>query len=327
MTLFFIRSLFFIAMTFIGYYIGIFQHQPYWGMAAGAGAALVLFMLESSAKRVSVRGLSSLVFGLLLGLFMAKLLSDVLALLPLDASIQAVTQLALTTIFSYLGAVMALRGRDEFQVVIPYVRFRRQDVDERPVLLDTSAIIDGRIFDISRTKFFDRRLLVPRFVLNELHALADSKDPIKQQRGRRGLEAVNAAKADPNIELQTQEDDDVLVEAGVDAKLIRLARILEAAICTTDFNLNRVASVQGIDILHLNDLVVATRPVLMVGDVITIKAIKEGREPGQAVGFTADGTMVVIAGARDRIGEEIEVEVTSILPTQGGRMVFAQQRR
>ena len=191
MTLMFIRIFFFILSGVVGFYVGSILESNLLGLELGLLSGLVLIFLERRLHKVSVRGLSSMVFGLLLGLVMAKLVSDILSLLPLGVFVQSTSRVVLTIIFSYLGAVIALRGKDEFNIIIPYVRFRRQDVREENVLVDTSAIIDGRIFEIYKTKFVPGRLVVPEFVLKELQKLADSKDELKRQKGRRGIELLN----------------------------------------------------------------------------------------------------------------------------------------
>jgi uncharacterized protein YacL len=321
MTLLFIRIFFLGIIVFVGYFIGSLYQMEKMAVGVSALAGLVLIGIETTMKRVSVRGLSSMVFGLLLGVFMAKLVSDVISLLPLSEEMLSVTRVVLTMIFSYLGAVMALRGKDEFHVIIPYVRFKRQDVGERISILDTSAIIDGRIIEVYRTQFFDDRLLIPRFVLAELQALADSDDDLKRQRGRRGLEIVGKLKKEGIVDIH---EEDIPSETGVDAKLIRLARMIDARICTTDYSLTRVAKIQEVGALNVHELANAVRLHLAAGDRVTLGLVKEGKEPGQALAYMPDGTMVVVAEAKDRIGQTAEIEITSVLQTQGGEMLFGK---
>lgn len=321
MAMVFIRLFFLFIMLGVGYFVGsLYQAENLGAMIAGV-AGLFLVGLETAMKRVSVRGLSSMVFGLLLGIFMAKIVSDVISLLPLDEQIIYVSRVVLTLIFSYLGAVMALRGKDEFHIIIPYVRFKRQDAGERVVLLDTSAIIDGRILDIYKTRFFDDRLIVPRFVLQELQVLADSKDELKHERGRRGLDIVDQMQKNDLIDIRIHEDD-FFEEKSVDAKLVRLARMMEARICTTDYNLGRVAQIQEVDTLNVHELAQAVRLRYAVGDKFSVFLVKEGKEPGQALAYSPDGTMIVVAQGKERIGETVQVVVTSLLQTQGGELVF-----
>ena len=323
MTILFIRVFFVIICSVVGYYVGFLLDLPLKGLLIGFLGGLVLILLESGLRRVSVRGLSSMVFGLLLGVVMAKLLSDILLLLPLGDFIHSVSRVVLTIIFSYFGAVMAVRGKDEFNVIIPYVRFRRQEVKGGVVLLDTSVLIDGRVPDIYKTDFLTGRLVVPRFVLQELQRLADSDDDLKRQRGRRGLELLRIMQSDPKIDIRIHEDD-LTSDQNVDAKLVSLAKLMDGRVCTTDFNLSRVASLQGVGVLNIQELVNAVKCVLFPGERLEVKLVKEGKELNQAVGYTEDGTMIVVSDARKFVGQKIEAVVTSVLQTQAGRMIFAK---
>jgi uncharacterized protein YacL len=219
--------------------------------------------------------------------------------------------------------VMALRGKDEFNIIIPYVRLRRQDQSEEVTLFDTSVIIDGRIVDICKTNFLGGKNVVPKFVLKELQQIADSTDPIKRQRGRRGLDVLHTLQKESGqgITLHEEEFSDT---PEVDAKLVKLAKLLGGKILTVDFNLNRVASLQGIKVLNINELANALKPVVFPGEHMQIKLLKEGKEHNQAVGYLDDGTMIVVEDARRLIGQEVKVVVTSVLQTQAGRMIFTK---
>jgi len=326
MTLLFIRIFFIIISSIIGYQIGAIYQEPVVGVASCVLGGALLILIEANLKQVSVRGLSSMVFGLLLGIFMANLVSDIISLLPLGDVIKPILRVVLTLVFSYLGAVMALRGKDEFNLIIPYVRFKRQEVKDGVVLLDTSAIIDGRVSDIFKTGFLGGRLVVPRFVLQELQRLADSEDDTKRQRGRRGMEILKSMQKDPSADVRIHEDDLTGTEA-VDQKLIKLSKIMDARICTTDFNLSRIASIQGIEMLNINDLINAVKPVVFTGEELEIKLLKEGKEANQAIGYLEDGTMVVVSDGRKALGHTAKVYVTSALQTQAGRMIFAKLER
>ncbi|MBF0619780.1 MAG: hypothetical protein HQL19_06390 [Candidatus Omnitrophica bacterium] len=326
MTLFFIRLFFLVLSGAVGFLIGDFYNRELPGLVLGiVGAGLFIF-LEAMMKRVSVRGLSSMVFGLLFGVIMAKLISDTLALVPATESFHAALRVVLTLFFSYLGAVIALRGKDEFNLIIPYVRFRRTDLKEGVILLDTSAIIDGRVADIYRSHFLAGRLVVPRFVLHELQRLADSEDDLKRQRGRRGLEILRSMQKDQSVDVRVHEDD-FPGEHEVDLKLVKLAKMLEARLCTTDFNLSRMAAIQGTEILNINDLVNSVKPVVFSGEQIDLQIIKEGKEDNQGVGYLEDGTMVVVTDGRRHVGQKVKVAVTSVLQTQAGRMIFSKLER
>jgi len=322
MNLLFVRILFVIACIIIGY-----QTEPMnsslLGAVMGGLASFIIIFLEIAMGKVSVKGLSSSVFGLILGLIMAKLVGDAFSLAPISVQGLSVIRVTLTLLFCYLGMVIGLRGKDEFNIIIPYVRLRRQDQSENMVVLDTSVIIDGRIVDICKTKFLEGRLVIPRFVLKELQQIADSTDPIKRQRGRRGLEILHAIQKEIGQEITLHEED--FPETGeVDAKLVKLAKLLEAKILTVDFNLNRVAALQGIKVLNINELANALKPVVFPGEEMDVKLIKEGKEHNQAVGYLDDGTMVVVEDARRFIGQEVHVVVTSVLQTQAGRMIFTK---
>ncbi|HOW35139.1 MAG TPA: PIN domain nuclease [Candidatus Omnitrophota bacterium] len=326
MTLIFIRIFFLVIGGVVGYQIGLIGGQALWGIGIGLLVGLALIFLEANMRRVSLRGLSSMVFGLVLGMIMAKLITDILSLLPLGEVVHSILKVILTLVFSYLGAVMALRGKDEFNIIIPYVRFKRQDSREDLVILDTSAIIDGRIADIYKTKFFEARLVVPRFVLQELQHIADSDDTLKRQRGRRGMEILRSMQKDSNFDIKIHEDD-MTGASDVDSKLVALAKMIEAKVCTTDFNLNRIAAIQGVKILNVNELANAVKSVVFAGEIMEVKLIKEGKEAEQAVAYMDDGTMIVVADARRMIGQKTKVEVTSVLQTQAGRMIFAKLSR
>ncbi|MDD4909461.1 MAG: hypothetical protein PHR44_02085 [Candidatus Omnitrophica bacterium] len=323
MVILFTRLLFFIIFTLIGYQTGDTSDAALIGALIGAFAGAVIILSEIGMKRVSVRGLSSAVFGLILGLIMAKLVGDVFSLTPISQPVLALIKVTLTLVFCYLGMIMGLRGRDEFNIIIPYVRLRREDRSAEIVILDTSVIVDGRITDILKTKFLDGKLVIPRFVLKELQQIADSADSIKRQRGRRGLETLHKIQKESGMDINIHEDD-FPEFPDVDSKLVKLAKVLEAKIMTVDYNLNRVAALQGIKVLNINELSGALKPVVFPGEVMNLKLIKEGKEHNQAIGYLDDGTMVVVEDSRHYIGREMKVVVTSVFQTQAGRMIFAK---
>ena len=326
MNLLFVRILFMIGSIIIGYQTMDARNAGLLGALVGALVALVIILAEIGMRKVSVRGLSSAVFGLILGLIMAKLVTDAFSLAPLSAAQLSIIRVTLTLVFCYLGMVIGLRGKDEFNIIIPYVRLRRQDQSEALIVLDTSIIIDGRILDIFKTKFLEGKIVIPRFVLKELQQIADSTDPIKRQRGKRGLEILNMIEKEigQDITLHEEEFPDV---KEVDGKLVKLAKLLEAKILTVDFNLNRVATLQGIKVLNINELANALKPVVFPGEHMQLRLIKEGKEYNQAVGYLDDGTMVVVEDARRLIGQEVKVIVTSVLQTQAGRMIFTKTEK
>jgi uncharacterized protein YacL len=216
-----------------------------------------------------------------------------------------------------------MRGKDEFNLIVPYVKFVRQDKKEDIVLLDTSVIIDGRIADIFQTKFVEGRLVIPRFVLKELQQIADSQDSLKRNRGRRGLDILNKIQKDAALDVKIQEEDFPETKE-VDAKLVKLAKLLGAKIFTNDFNLNKIAELQGISVLNINELANALRPVMLPGESMDIKISKEGKEYNQGIAYLDDGTMVVVDNSKHMIGQVARVVVTSVLQTSAGRMIFAR---
>lgn len=323
MNLLLLRILFIIGCSIVGYQTSLPAGSAILGALVGFSSAVIIILLEMGMRKVSVRGLSSTVFGLILGLIMAKLVTDAFSLSPISAESVSLIRVTLTLIFCYLGMVIGLRGKDEFNIIIPYVRLRRQDQTEEVVIIDTSVIIDGRIVDIYKTKFLEGKMVIPRFVLKELQQIADSTDPIKRQRGRRGLEILHAMQKEEGQGITLNEEDFPDVPE-VDAKLVKLAQLLEAKILTVDFNLNRVATLQGVKVLNINELANAIKPVVFPGEQMHIKLIKEGKEHNQAVGYLDDGTMVVVEEARRFVGQEVDVVVTSVLQTQAGRMIFTK---
>ncbi len=295
-------------------------------LISGAGAGAILVLIEAAIHRVgrvSVRGFSAAVFGLLFGLIMSKLVSDAVALIPLDAGAVATIRVTLTWAFCYLGMAMALRGRDEFNIIIPYVRLARHDRGEDAYLVDTSAIIDGRLLDLCKTRFIEGRLVIPRFVLEELQMVADSTDGIKRSRGRRGLEVLNQLKQLSSVDVRIHEEDIPNI-AETDAKLVKLAQLISSRIITNDYNLNKVAQLQGVNVLNVNELAQALRPAVLPGEALEVKPIKEGKEHHQAVAYLDDGTMVVVENGRSFIGQSIRGVVTSVLQTAAGRLVFVR---
>ncbi len=298
--------------------------STWWRLAIGGVAGVVLVLVEAAIHRigrVSVRGFSAAVFGLLFGLIMAKMVTDVTALIPMDAGMAAIVRVSLTWAFCYLGMTMALRGRDEFSVIIPYVQLARHDRAEETLIVDTSSIIDGRIVDLCKAKFIEGRLMIPRFILKELQAVADSHDSMKRSRGRRGLDVLAQLRETPGIDVKILEDD-VPGISEPDGKLVKLAQVLGTRIVTNDYNLNKVAELQNVRVLNVNELAQALRSVVLPGEVLEVKPLKEGKEHHQAVAYLEDGTMVVVENGRSLIGQAVHGTVTSVLQTSAGRMIF-----
>ncbi len=233
-------------------------------------------------------------------------------------------------LFGYFGvAVFVMRQNDLFTTLRTHLPRRTAEgeppaeTEMRTILMDTSVIIDGRIADIARTGFLTGTLLIPRFILNELQYIADSADGLRRQRGRRGMEVLTQIQKDPAVPVQIS-DIDVEGAREVDDKLVILARQLRSPILTNDYNLNRIAELQGVPVLNVNELANAVKAVLLPGEKLTVNIIQEGKEPGQGVGYLDDGTMVVVEEGKDYRNAEIPVTVTKVLQTAAGRMIFAR---
>src|SRR6266571_7897028 len=253
------------------------------GVVIGLLLGLIVVLIDRLLKGFSLRAFSSATLGLLLGWIFAKLLSASQILIYLPPTTQWAIGLVVYCTFGYLGMMLAMRSnRDEFSLIIPYVRFAREATQHEPVVVDTNVIIDGRIAELCATGFLSRTLIVPRFVLGELQALADSRDPTKRERGRRGLEILNDLQRSRDVELIIHESSDD-VDLGVDARLVRTAKVLQAGLLTNDQALCQVARLQQVPALNLADLSRALRPVFVVGDEIELALVKEGREQHQAV--------------------------------------------
>lgn len=290
-------------------------------------------VLRSTLIQVSAQKLFSSLIGLIVGLVIAALLSFPLSLLP--APFGKILPFIGVLTFAYVGvAIFAMRQNDLFAVLrsisstglTPGGGTSENSLnwaESRTILLDTSVIIDGRIADIARTGFLPGALLIPRFVLNELQYIADSPDSLRRQRGRRGMEVLSHLQKEPSIPVRIS-DIDVEGAREVDDKLVILARQLRCPILTNDYNLNRVAELQGVTVLNVNELANSVKSVLLPGELLHIRVIQEGKESSQGVGYMDDGTMVVIEGGSKLINKEINVIVTKVLQTAAGRMIFAR---
>lgn len=320
-----IRILFMLFLTAAGAYA--VPGNRLYGASVSFGIALVIVLLEYGYVRCLATVFPSVILGMLVGLVAALvlvktayMLAEVVGRLPFSER----DAFALTAcVCCYLAVTCILRTKDDIRVVIPYVEFSRQLKGPRPLLLDTSIIIDGRIADICETGIVDSPVLIPKFVLQELQDISDSADRMKRNRGRRGMDMLHRLQRSEDVEI-TIHDAPVEGVEGVDAKLVALAKTMGGRIVTTDFNLNKIAQLHDVPVLNVNDLANALKPMVLPGEVMELKLIKPGEEPGQAVGYLDDGTMVVVDEARERIGHDVEIAVTSVIQTSAGRMVFGK---
>jgi len=280
------------------------------------------FWVRSKIRQVPVQTVIAAGAGLLVGLVISALLTLPLSRLPTPLG-ETLPFLA-ALVFGYFGVmVMVLREKEILGVLGIRLSKEKQGRKEEPVLLDTSVIIDGRISDICQTGFVQGVVLIPRFVLNELQHIADSPDVLRRNRGRRGLDMLSKLQKGSRVPIRITEMD-VLEVREVDEKLVRLAKDLNCPIVTNDYNLNRVAELQGIQVLNINELANAVKAVVLPGESVTLRIIQEGKELGQGVGYLDDGTMVVVEDGRRHIDQTVEVNVTRVLQTVAGRMIFAQ---
>lgn len=299
------------------------------GLAFGIAFGLLIVFCDRLLKGVSLRVFSSATFGLLVGFIFARLLlaSQILTEAPHD--VQWIGGLVIYVTFSYLGMMLAIRSnRDEFALIIPYVRFRQATRQDEPLVVDSNVIIDGRLPELCATGFVSSSLIVPRFVLDELQRLADSGDPMKRERGRTALERLEQMQASPALTVTIHEstaDDDTAT--AVDTRLVHTAKLLQARLLTNDANLCAIARLQGVAILNLTDLSRALRPAVEPGRPLDISLVREGREAHQAVGYLNDGTMIVVNQAKHYLGQTVTVIVTSSLQTSAGRLFFAELKQ
>jgi uncharacterized protein YacL len=312
--------------------------SPVFNMAvSGAVAALVgiiIFILsprilkqirrlyrrvENSLQRMATADIIVAALGLIIGLIIANLVGFSLAGLPLVGRYLPIVS---NIFLGYLGLALAIRKRDELGAMLGLTRARAREAYK---ILDTSVIIDGRILDICRAGFIEGTLVVSTFVLQELRHIADSADALRRNRGRRGLDVLNSLQKDVGMKVQIY-DKDFPDSSEVDAKLVALAQYLGGKILTNDYNLNKVCELQGVPVMNINELANALKPVVLPGEDMEVDVVREGKEPGQGIGYLTDGTMVVVENGRRFIGNSLPVTVTSVLQTAAGRMIFARSR-
>lgn len=269
--------------------------------------------------------ISAVYFGLIVGLFLTYVASLGLEGLPIREDVARSMRLILGMVLCYGCISLLLQTKNDFRFVIPYIEFSKEVKGARPYILDTSVVIDGRIADVVDTKIVDTQLIMPRFVLNELQAIADSSDHMRRSRGRRGLDILNRLRSSGLVDLQ-MFDRELPEFAGqtVDLKLVLLAKHLDGKLITNDYNLNKVAKLHGVGVLNLNDLANAMKPIFLPGETIEVRIVKPGEEQGQGVGYLDDGTMVVIEAGREHVNQTVRVVVTSVIQKSAGRMVFGK---
>ena len=335
MALFFLRAIFIVVSA--GIAVLIINAPPLrtapawvpWGILAGMIALpLMVIAIDSGIRRKDLTTITAVYFGLLIGVFMTYVTMLALTpVLPLNQADPFWTWLPLIlgAVLCYLCTSLLLQTRNDFRFLIPFVEFARDVRGLRPNLLDTTAIVDGRVADLAEAGIFESRFVVPTFVLDELQAAAESADRQRRTRGRRGLDILNRLLANKAVDIDViSPRDERDEEATLESRVVAMARQLEGRVVTIDPNVVKLASVRSVPAINLNDVAIALKPAFVPGDALTVRLVKPGEEPDQGVGYLEDGTMVVVENGRSQIGRTVDVSVTSTLQTTAGRLVFAK---
>ncbi len=301
----------------------LIAHWGY-GLMIGFGLGGLLIGIDEMLKGFSLRAFSAATFGLVVGSLIAWLVDRSQIFEWAAPDVRWLIRICLFLGFGYIGIILAMRSnKEDFTLIIPYVRFASQNKPENPLVLDTSAIIDGRVVELLESGFVEGLIIVPQFVLRELQSIADSPDTIRRARGRRGLEMLNRIQSNTRMEVKIHEGD-FAEEPDVDAKLVRLTRLLGARLFTTDYNLGKVAQIQSVPYVNIAELATRMKPAILPGETLGLRLVREGREKGQGIGYLNDGTMVVVNNGQSLIGQQAQVEVSSLVQTGAGVIVFAE---
>jgi len=318
-----IRVIFVGILLIAGYFLRPIAHDARLSMGAAAALALAIIFFETRVRRASLRTLIGAAMGSILGIIGATLIGFLITVQgALPSDVRAYVTLVLLLLMAYVG-LMVGAAKGEFLDLSALGGFFRERSSRNMKILDTSVIIDGRIADIVETGFLEGVLVIPNFILRELQQIADSPDAHKRNRGRRGLDILQRLQTKHGVMVQFS-DMDFPELRDVDQKLIELAKQLDAKIVTNDFNLNKVAQLRGVEVLNINELANALKPVVLPGETMRVFILKEGKEANQGVAYLDDGTMVVVDNARKMIGKTIEATVTSVLQTTAGKMIFGR---
>lgn len=319
-----IRIVFMAVCIAAGFHFRPFSVSPILGAVVGCFFGLAVILFELRLRHASLRRLIGAAVGSILGLLGAYLTSLILTHTTMPESTRSFFSLAAFLVMAYIGLILGANKGDMLNLQALGGLFgSERSLKHSFKVLDTSVIIDGRVADIAEAQFLDGTVIIPQFVLHELQLVADSADPLKRQRGRRGLEVLQRIQKMAHLEVQIA-DDDFLQVPEVDLKLIELAKRYDAKIVTNDFNLNKVATLQGIEILNVNQLANALKPVVLPGETMRVFILREGKEYNQGVAYLDDGTMVVVDGARKMINKTIDITVTSVHQTTAGKMIFGR---
>ena len=299
---------------------------PYLAFGGVVLVAVGVIAADIMIRRKRLDTVSAVYLGLIVGLFLTYVLRLAFSsVIPEKSPASQWTSLVLGMVLCYLCISLLLQTKDDFRFIIPYVEFVKEVKGLKPYVLDTSVIIDGRIADVVDTKILDNQLIMPRFVITELQAVADSSDRLRRSRGRRGLDILNRLSNNADVDFKIY-DRELPEFAGqpVDLKLVLLAKYLQGKVVTNDYNLNKVARLHGVGVINLNDLANSLKPVVLPGENLEVRIVKVGEEAGQGVGYLDDGTMIVVEGGRDHVNKNVRIAVTSVLQTSAGRMIFGR---
>jgi len=328
MLVFIIRVLFLLAMAAGGYAFGqaLGGGNELWGMIGFMGLAVAVIVLDMAFRRKNISVISAVFFGLVVGLCVTALLGLVVDMYTsVPDAVRYVIKMAIAALASYVAVSLILQTKDDFRFLIPYIEFAKQQKGRRPLLLDTSVIIDGRIADIAETRFIDAPIVVPRFVLHELQAIADSADKLKRDRGRRGLDVLNRLQSTPGLDIAIEDAPGQPAPGdGVDQMLVSLASRCSGRIVTMDYNLSKVATLSGVEVLNINDLANALKSTVIPGETLEVNVLRPGQEEGQGVAYLEDGTMVVVEDGREHIGKTASITVTNVIQKSAGRIIFGR---
>ena len=320
----FVRLLFVVVVAVTCFFLEPFGLRPSLNAAAGSLVGLAIVFFEWKLRGVSLKRLIGAAIGSILGICGAYLFALVIRSAVPAGRMQSFLQILIMLLMAYVGLIVGANKGDLLNLAALGGVFGGEKQSKRSYkILDTSVIIDGRIADIAETGFLDGVIVTPQFVLRELQLVADSADSLKRNRGRRGLDILQRLQKTANLQIQIVEDDFPAVRE-VDLKLIELAKLYEGKIITNDFNLNKVAQLQGVEVLNINELANSLKPIVLPGETMRVFILKEGKEYNQGVAYLDDGTMVVVDNARKMIGKTIDVSVTSVLQTTAGKMIFGK---
>jgi uncharacterized protein YacL len=319
-----LRVVFIISVITAAYHLRPFHWSSFVSSLVGAALACAFVFIEMRLRKASLRRLIGAVFGGILGVLGALIISHLLSLTSLERASISYVQITLLLLLGYIGLVVGASKGDLLNLAAMGGIFATDRQGRKSSkILDTSVIIDGRIADICETGFIEGPLILPQFVLRELQLVADSTDSLKRARGRRGLDVMQRIQKLPSVQVQIVEEDFPHIRE-VDLKLIELAKKFEGKILTNDFNLNKVAQLQHVPVLNINELANALKPVVLPGEIMRVFILKEGKEYNQGVAYLDDGTMVVVDNAKKMISKTIDISVTSVLQTTAGKMIFGK---